>query len=58
MSQNKFNRANRIREVERWLLEIVTNSADLAGRYWRRASSRAMGLVFNGLERMNELVLG
>jgi hypothetical protein len=57
MAQNKRNRVSRVREVEQWLQEIGANTAKIGARYWRRSSTRAMGLFYNGLERVNEMVL-
>ena len=61
MSQNERNRAIsalKVRELEQWLRAKRANGAKFGTRYWRRSSTRAMGLVFNGLDRVNEMVFG
>lgn len=61
MSQNKRNRTVsvlNVREFEQWLRAKSVNGAKFGTRYWRRSSSRAMGLFFNGIDRVNEMVFG
>lgn len=61
MSQSKRNGANsvsKVREVERWLRAKSANGAKIGTRYWRRSSTRALGLFFNGIDRIIEMVPG
>jgi len=61
MSQNERNRAIsvlKLRELEQWLRAKSANGAKFGTRYWRRSSTRAMGLFLNGIDRINEMVLG
>jgi hypothetical protein len=50
--------SNRKDVLEAQLLAAVDRVGRSGGRYWRRASTRALGLIFNGFERLVEIVPG
>lgn len=56
--RNERQDMNRKDGLEAQLLAAVDRVGRAGGRYWRRASTRALGLIFNGLERLVEIVPG
>lgn len=61
MSQNERHIENdvvTVRNIKQWIQNKGSDAARFGARYWRRSSTRALGLFFNGIERVNEMVLG
>jgi hypothetical protein len=61
MAQNERNKVRGVPDIKavgNWLRDKGAQGAKIGARYWRRSSTRALGLFFNGIERVNEMVMG
>lgn len=56
--RNERQDSSRQEGLEGQLLAAVDRVGRAGGRYWRRAYTRALGLIFNGYERLVEIVPG